>query len=94
MRSAAGTQRRRGPQLGMRVAHLSFTPPATRSVRSRSASADGRVGQRQADRPAGQPEHGQRGLGQITVPGIRIMPVYTGSSSRWMAQRLVDSLAR
>ncbi len=71
--AVAGEGRGR-PELWVRVAHRSFTPPATRSVRRRSASAGvasasgGRTG------PPGSPSMASAALVDI-VPCIRVMPV-------------------
>ncbi len=53
---ATGGQRRRGPQLWVRMAHLSFTPPAVRSSRSCSISAGVASDSGSRTGPPGRPE--------------------------------------
>src|SRR5262249_23465501 len=51
----AGRQGRGRPQLGVRVTHWIFTPPAARSVRSRSISASVAFGSGARTTPPGRP---------------------------------------
>ncbi len=71
---AVGGEGRRRPEFGVRVAHRSFTPPATRSVRSRSASDGVASASGRRTGPPGRPSMASAALVE-TVPCIRVMPV-------------------
>src|ERR1019366_7677031 len=86
-------QGRRRPEAGVRMAHRSFTPPATRSARSCSVSAGVASTSGSRTGPPGIPSMPSAAFVVIT-PRARVIPVYTGSSSRWMARALATSPRR
>ena len=72
---AAGGQRRRRPELRVRMTHLSFTPPAVEVLAELLDLGRGGVWQRQPDSvPPGSPSRLSAALVMIT-PWVRNMPV-------------------
>ena len=86
-------ERRRGPELGMRVAHRSFTPPASRSVRSCCISAGVASASGARTGPPGRPSMLSAAFVVMTF-WVRVMPMYTGSRPRWMSSAPATSPLR